>query len=165
MLPIGKLIGQLDPMVRYRIESDPLNIVRYMSLVQGQFARKRAFETEGNESNTWMELVYGKWIDPVMSLIAAYYLIRHGKAGPNAKESDKSLLNTITGNLRTYFGDLPDIAAIERMMGKKVKLPSATPIILDGVLSFESEIGKVLKLPQSKLEYGSPWTSWRGAVT
>lgn len=166
MLPVGKLIDKLDPQVRYQIESNPLNIVRYMSLVQSQFARKRSLEPAQNtdEARTWQELVYGKWIDPVMSLIAAYFFIRQGKAGPHANENDKWLLETVTKNLRTYFGDLPDIAAIERAMGKRSALPKASPLILDGALLLEEDLSKVLALPESQLDYNGPWTSWRGAV-
>lgn len=166
MLPVGKLIKSLDPQVRYNIELNPLNIVRYMSLVQNQFARKRSLEpADGSlEAQTWQELVYGKWIDPVMSLIAAYFFIRNGKAGPEASDQDKWFLKEVTNNLRTFFGDLPDIAAIERAMGKSTALPKSTPLILDGAMLFAADMAKVLALPQSHLDYSSPWTSWRGAV-
>ena len=166
MLPVGKLIDQLDPQVRYQIELNPLNIVRYMSLVQSQFARKRSLEPAVNtdESRTWQELVYGKWIDPVMSLIAAYFFIRQGKASPKADGQDRWIMDTVIKNLRTYFGDLPDIAAIERAMGKRSALPKASPLILDGALLLEEDLSKVLPLPQSQLDYSGPWTSWRGAV-
>lgn len=166
MLPIGKLIQEFPYEVSGRIESNPLNLVRYMSLVQSQFGRKRSLEPAANtdEANTWRELVYGKWIDPVMSLIAAYFFIRQGKAGPQANDEDKQLLNTVTRNLRTYFGDLPDVAVIERAMGKRSKLPTATPLILDGVMFLEEDMPKVLAMPESQLDYNGPWTSWRGAI-
>ena len=166
MLPVGKLIKHLDAEVRYQIELNPLNIVRYMSLVQSQFARKRPLEGAENtaEANIWQELVYGKWLDPVMTLIAAYYFIRNGKAGSEASDQDRWLMNTVTQNLRTYFGELPDVAAIERALGKSTELPKGTPLILDGALLFGDDMQEVLALPQNQLDYNGPWTSWRGAV-
>lgn len=166
MLPVGKLIQHLEPKVREQIESNPMSLVRYMSLVQSQFARKRSLEPAENtdEAYTWRELVYGKWVDPVISLIAAYFFIRKGAADPEAPEQDKWLLNEVTKNLRTYFGDLPDVAIIERAMGKKRKLSEGAPLILDGASLLGKDAAKVLPLPQGQLDYNGPWTSWRGAV-
>jgi hypothetical protein len=43
--------------------------------------------------------------------------------------------------------------------------PQGPPLLLDGVLAFdEDQEARFLPLPLTKLDYGMPWTVWRGAV-
>ena len=171
LLPINHLIEHLAPKVRERLDN-PLSLVRYIFLAQSQFARKRSLEPEGSseEARMWMELVYGKWLDPVMSLLAAYYFIRRGAAaadpkgnGPESKMN--RLLSVMLHNLREYFAGLPDIEAIGKLCKESWQLPTDPPLLLDGVLAFgESECKKMLPLPLGQLDFSGPWTAWRGAV-
>ena len=102
--------------------------------------------------------MYGKWLDPIMSLIAGYEIIRRGKL-----ESLKENLKTVIGNLRNYFPGIPDTEVLARLIGLKAKLTGDPPLLMDGVLALEDT--ENLTLPPSKLDYASPWTSWRGAVS
>ena len=166
MLPVSHLIDKLDPRVRGRIQYNPLSLVRYMSLVQTQFARKRTLEPGKNssEEQTWQEVVYGKWIDPVMSLIAAYSFIRQGYAGPKASEDNRRLLETVITNLGKYFGELPDVRILQKLIKKPAKPLKSPPLLLDGVLASEAAVKQVMPFESNQLNFSGPWTYWQGAV-
>ena len=61
------------------------------------------------------------------------------------------------------FQDLPDTAALSRLMGKDIGRPEGPPLFLDGLRAFPDE-RTWLPLPASHLDYASPWTAWRAAV-
>jgi hypothetical protein len=166
MLPVSHLIDQLDNKVKGRIKYNPLSLVRYMSLVQTQFARKRTLEPGKNssEQKTWQEVVYGKWIDPVMTLIAAYSFIRQGYAGPKASDENRKLLKTVITNLGDYFGELPDVSILEKLIKKPAKPLKSPPLLLDGVLGYEAAVKQVMPFESNQLNFSGPWTSWQGAV-
>jgi hypothetical protein len=163
LLPMRRLFRHLPSRVLYRLEENPLQAVRQISIAQARFARKRPIRPEKatvEEAAAWTYLINNKWLDPVMSLIAAYDLIRH-----NGLEHSKAYLPGMIRNLRRYFGGIPDIDAVERLLKhKNVPLPPASPLLLEGVLAFGEQQQSVLPLPPDKLDYGSPWTKWVGAV-
>ena len=164
LLPIRKLSSALDEKVRRHVDDNPLSAVRAMAISQKQFALKRSIEPEkknAGDYRVWMDLINSKWLDPVMSLIAAYDMIRQ-----RGLEESKGILSLMLKNLRLYFAGIPDIEAIAKMLGcEDWQMPQAPPLLLEGLLAF----GKVdqhdkFSLPANKLDYGSPWTSWIGAV-
>ncbi|HMF57586.1 MAG TPA: hypothetical protein VK619_14685, partial [Pyrinomonadaceae bacterium] len=161
MLPIHKLLKHLDSKPRdYVKKKNQLSLVRTMFLAQNQFARKRPLVNQKGEQNYDLnELIYGKWLDPVMSFIAAYELIRRGIS------KQRNLLKSMVKNLRRYFPEIPDTEAIAKLIDEKWKMPIGSPLLLDGVLAFDEDVEQhVLPLPPNKVDYGSPWTAWRGAV-
>jgi hypothetical protein len=160
-LPIRALFGFLRPEVLEYLASDPLEIMRLMFLAQIQFARKRPiFGKDGGPIEDFTDLLYGKWLDPIMSLIGAYELIRQG-----ALAKDPNALNEMLGNLRNYFGGLPDTEAIAKVAGQHWDLPYAAPLLLESVLAFdETQEQKILPLPYDQVDYGGAWTSWRNMV-
>lgn len=162
ILPVNHLIPHLDPMVRSYLRPNMLGLVRTMCLAQEQFARKRSVEEQlkATDESVWLELIHHKWLDPLLSLVAAYDVIRHGSI-----KQVKGLLQIMSSNLRHYFGGIPDIEAIAKLIGANWSIPRAAPLLFDGVLAFNDVQEKqMLPLPPEKLDYASVWTTWRGAV-
>ncbi|MEN3325391.1 MAG: hypothetical protein V7638_198 [Acidobacteriota bacterium] len=162
LLPIHSLFGYLDQTVlEYFNNNAPLSVVRTMALAQSRFANNRRVTPDESqeERRDWDALMHGKWLDPIMSLIACYEIIRRGKAKEQAE-----LLNVVMKNLRLYFAGIPDIDVIARLLEMQAATTTEAPLLMDGVLALEdAELS--LPLPESKLDYSSPWTAWRGAVT
>jgi hypothetical protein len=162
LLPLHHLVGEFDPSVSAELSHNPLDVVRTMFLAQKQFAKKRPIGADaGGPVQDWISLIYGKWLDPVMAFIGGYELIRRGFL-----QKEKSFLEIMVQNLRRYFADIPDTEAIAKLIGlNDWRLPAAAPLLLEGVLAFDdAEEGQILPLPPNRLHYGSPWTTWRGAV-
>jgi hypothetical protein len=162
LLPLHHLIGEFDPSVSSELNHNPLDVVRTMFLAQKQFAKKRPIgDDAGGPVKEWISLIYGKWLDPVMAFIGGYELIRRGFL-----QKERKLLEIMVYNLRTYFPDMPDTEAIAKLIGlDDWRPPTAAPLLLEGVLAFDDvEEGQILPLPPNRLDYGSPWTTWRGAV-
>jgi hypothetical protein len=161
ILPIRVLFGYLNWQVLSYLQNDPLEIVRLMFLAQIQFARKRpVFGEDGGPIENSEDLLDGKWLDPVMSLIGAYQTIRDGtlKEHPNR-------LDLMLKNLRTFFAGLPDIEAIAKMLGQPWSMPQGAPLLLESVLAFdEIQEQRILPLSYNEVDYGSSWTSWRGMI-
>jgi len=164
LLPIYRLSKYLDRNVLRYLELNPLSVVRTMALSQSRFANNHQVTPKKgtNEKRDWDALMFGKWLDPIMSLIACYEIIRCGQV-----QSYTDNLRIVIKNLRTYFPGIPDTEVIAHLIGmktnekaNKIKSP---PLINDGVLAYE-DMEKNLPLPASKLDYTTSWTAWRGAV-
>jgi Caspase domain len=160
LLPVYTLSRYLEPRVFEYLTSRPLDLVRTIALAQTRFASNQRVERKGDtqEEQDWEALLIGKWLDPIMSLIACYEIIRRGKIESRCED-----MRTVVGNLRTYFPGIPDIEVIARLAGLEADKIDAAPLLTDGLLLLE-ETEKHLRLPSSKLDYASPWTMWRGAV-
>jgi Caspase domain len=154
LLPIRHLVPNLQPEERRFFDAPPLQTIRFMALAQKQLAEARRLTrgtTDPAVYDQWFDLLNGKWLDPVMAIMACYELQRSGEA----------LGSVVMNNLTQYFGQLPDVAAISARLGAPTKPPDAVPMFLAGVRAFpELE----LPLPKGKLDFSSPWTSWVGAV-
>ncbi len=161
VLPVRHLYGFLPSQVIRHMSHEPLKIIKSIALAQRQFAQKRSLTGEnGFSENEWVELINGKWLDPVMSLIGGYELIRRGQN----KENNKNFLRTMVKNLRTFFPGIPDTEAIARLIGENSQIPAGPPVLLDGILAFNIEEEDIFGPPANKLDYGSPWTRWFGIV-
>lgn len=154
LLPIGALAAGLhgDELhwLREHWRGHDLDHVRFMARAQAEFAHGRGGEPTGTDAQYWQGLLYAKWFDPVMAIIACYELVRRGHSRD---------LNVALENLREYFPGIPDIEAIAKLSGHEFHVPATPPMVLDGVLAFEERA--FLPLPESHLDYGSPWTAWR----
>lgn len=162
LLPISHLKEYLEPTVRSYLNQNMLGVVRTIALAHSQFARKRSVQEQLKTADigVWNDLVNHKWLDPVMALIAAYDVIRHGTI-----EQAKRLLSVVNSNLRKYFEGIADVEAIAKLLDTEWKLLQTAPLLLDGVLAFDDVQEKqMLPLPPDRLDYKSSWTSWRGAV-
>lgn len=153
LLPFHHLIKDLDPEVQGRLHSNPLRMVKLIALAQRQFARKRDVASRF-DLNEWEALLYGKWLDPIMAILASYELVRRGRL---------ELMDTVIGNLRQFFAGLPDTEALARLSRQSFERPASVPLVLDGLLALE-DYAELLPFPESKLDFTGPWTAWRGAV-
>lgn len=153
LLPLHHLIGNLDPEVRERLHSNPLEMVKFITLAQRQFARKRDIAARLHPGE-WEALLYGKWLDPIMAILASYELVRRGRM---------DFMNLVIGNLRQFFAGLPDTEALASLSRQSFERPASVPLILDGLLALEG-YADLLPFPESKLDFTGPWTAWRGAV-
>lgn len=153
LLPLYHLTGNLDPEVREKLHGNPLEMVRFMALAQRQFARKRDLAS-GLRYEEWEALLYGKWLDPIMAVLASYELVRRGRLGS---------METVIGNLRRFFAGLPDTEALASLSHQSFARPASVPLVLDGLLAVEN-YAQLLPFPESKLDFTGPWTAWRGAV-
>ena len=132
-----------------------LKDVHVLALLGRTFRKRRKIEDEFKEHEL-DALLWSKWLDPIGASLATYECARRNNADPQT-------LAEVARNMRTYFGDLPDTAAIVRLAGKDEPPPHGVPLFLDGLRAFkEGEIA--LPYPASLLDFTGPWTCWRGAV-
>ncbi len=162
LLPVRHLIPHLRPKLGKYPVKNMLSYVRTAYLAQVQFARKRPVETLIKETDpaVWRDLLKLKWLDPLMPLLMAYEVVRHGTAN-----QEQMLLDLTNSNLRKHFEGMPDVEAIAKLLGAPWTIPAAAPLALDGVLAFDDVQEKqMLQLSPDKLDYSSAWVMWRGAV-
>ena len=153
MLPPKHLVPSLQAVEQQFFNRPPLQTVRFIALAQKQLAEQRRMEPSIDDSaiERWQDLLWGKWLDPVMAIMACYELLRAGEP----------IDPVVSNNLQQSYGQLPDVAAIQTRVGGPVKWPDAVPMFLTGVRTFPE---LQLPLPKGKLDFSSPWTSWIGAV-
>jgi hypothetical protein len=162
MLPMRHLFEQAGPSVQAYRERNMLGVVRTMAFAQSQFARKRSVQKllQETDAEVWQDLVKHVWLDPLMALITAYDIIRHGTI-----EQGKTLLGLVNSAIRKEFEGMGDVEAIAKLIGADWSVPTSPPLLLDGVLAFDDVQEKqMLPLSPDRLDYKSMWTSWRGAV-
>jgi hypothetical protein len=130
--------------------------VRELWRVQRDYAGKRRLDLH---TNAWRDALYGKWVDPIMSLIAAYELLRRGERG--------DLLREAIGNLRRWFADLPDVSVLAKLFDPSATPsawpPASPPILRDGLDALDDDT-VMWPFPPARLSYDGPWTAWRRAV-
>ncbi|HZI06791.1 MAG TPA: caspase family protein [Archangium sp.] len=160
LLPIHSLMDRLPRKVVYPLRHYSLRFVQALWEVQHEFAHKRTLLTSLEEQNLdfWETALFGKWIDPTMALFGAYELLRRREPGMRGR-----LLHTAIRNLRHYFGGIPDIELLAKLAGLRHEEPRHSPLILDGLLSWDYE-EDALPLAAGKLTYEGPWVMWRNAV-
>jgi len=155
LLPIRGLEPYLDPMVRALLPTNPLRSVKFIAQSQRQLARRRSVMDSTGQLGEWSDSLYGKWLDPMMGVVACYEMLRLGRAQE---------LTVALDNLARYFADLPDTAALLKLAGRGGPLaaPQSPPLVTEGYAAFPD--GTFPVLPGSRLEYGTFWTTWRNAV-
>ena len=162
LLPLGHLIESLEPEIRSMVQSrNHLSDVCFLAQASRAFRRRRDVGRElGLREDRVFgqheldQLLYSKWLDPIASSLAAYEQLRRGR---------KQLLEAAIGNMKRFFRDLPDTAALAKLCGDAVAAPNGTPLFSDGLKAFPPEQFP-LPLPSSQLDYTSSWTAWRAAV-
>jgi hypothetical protein len=162
LLPLRHLFEHLGPTVQGYAGRNMLGVVRTLALAQSQFARKRSVQKLLKEADkeAWDDLANHRWLDPLMALVAAYDIIRHGTI-----EQGKKLLGLMNSTLRKDFDGMGDVEALAKLIGADWNTPASPPLLLDGVLAFDDVQEKqMLPLSPDRLDYKSTWTAWRGAV-
>jgi hypothetical protein len=168
ILPLAKLKQNLTPMEQERQPANLLEAIRFTTLAQRQMARLRSPEPPAvgdlkvdpkleKDRESWNNLLYGKWLDPVMALMAAYELASNHKSN---KETVYWLKEAV-GNLRSYFSALPDVELIAKIAGFPHAEPKSLPLFLAGLQALENS-DPLMPLPSAKLDYTGPWITWLG---
>jgi hypothetical protein len=151
-------MGFIDPGVRQKIDErrqwkhiGPLQDVRSLAMMHRAFRRRRDLAEElGPEA--FLDLLHGKWVDPIGASLATYECVRRNQRG---------LLQTVAHNMSLYFPDLPDTPAVMALADMSAPL-CGVPLFQDGLRMLQRDVA--LPLPLGLLDFTSPWTSWRGAV-
>jgi hypothetical protein len=159
LLPIGHLIGYLDPHVQQSLHyrnmyRNPLQDVYKLTLLGRAFRKRRNIANEFRDADL-QDLLYGKWLDPIGAALAAYECARRSPTDGRLPE--------VAGNMEKYFADLPDTAAIQRLARYKRADPTGVPLFIDGLRAFEN-YEALLPFPAGLLDFSGPWTAWRGAL-
>jgi predicted RNA-binding protein with RPS1 domain len=153
LLPVEHLIDELPGKVRHRIEGRGyLRSTKFIAQAQRLFGKRRDIFA-GNRGQALTELLYLKWIDPIIAIMAAYELIRTG---------EREKLGVAVKNLENFFPELPDTWAIKRLVKGDAPF-RGWPIFSDGLLAFTDQFNE-LPYPADRLDYLSPWTLWRGVT-
>jgi hypothetical protein len=134
--------------------SGPLRLTRRCVEVQRAFAR--ADETAGGLSTSELQfLVYFKWFEPIVAVLASYELARRG---------DVDTLRIVVDNLRRHFKGLPDYEALARLAGLDPVVPPVPPLVLEGFQALNLMPDRPGLPPGEALTFRGPWTMWRGLV-
>jgi hypothetical protein len=154
LLPLGHLVHNLPSGVAQMLsQRDHLRDVKFLAQASRAFRKRRDLSKELSMEQL-RDLLYGKWLDPIGSSLAAYECIRRDR---------KDEMHEVIENMTAYFDDLPDTAALAKLMGRDIARPEGPPLFLDGLRAFPDERAW-LPLPSGNLDYASLWTAWRGAV-
>lgn len=158
LLPMFHLQNYLPNAVQdlVRQHPHPLRVIRTAFSFQSQFGRQREIKPpEAEDQALWDELLFGKWIDPVMSLVGCYEILRRGD-----ETLRQMVRETVVPNLEQYFPGVPDIAAIADSVGLDRPMPKDPPLFREGLLAFPGWEDH-LRLPADKLDFNYMWTTWR----
>jgi hypothetical protein len=153
LLPIHSLFRHLDPTVLRYLQDHRLGVVRSTFLAQQFFAKRDSISLK--MKSEWDDLIFQKWLDPLMCLIVAFDLVRSGEYRKN-----RHLFDVMMRNLRKYFGGLPDTEALAKMAKQPFVVPSAPPLLLDAYLALQQ--GDEEAADGAFVDYKSPWTLWNG---
>jgi hypothetical protein len=154
LLPLGHLLDKLPKAVRSRIvHRNHLQDVRFIAQASRAF-RKRRDLRKAVPHQELTDLLDAKWLDPIASSLAAYEFLRRGQP---------EKIDEVVRNMERYFADLPDSAALAKLSGKRARRPKDVPLFFDGLRAFPN--ANWLPLPTSHLDFTSPWTAWRAAVS
>jgi hypothetical protein len=161
ILPLGKLVENLSKLEREKQTTNPLEMVRFIALAQKQMSLRRpvAESLAFASPSVWFDLLNGKWLDPVMGLVAAYSLART----PDFSMGPLGLGTEVLGNLRACFSALPDVEMIAKLANVPFEKPKRPPLFLAGLVALGESEG-ILPLPRSRLDFGGPWVTWISAV-
>lgn len=150
ILPIAHLLKSLPLEVRRYLD---LYDIKRIAQANRLFANGRSVSTVFDDRELF-DALEGKWLEPLMAIMASYELIRRGKA---------DLLQTAIENLRYFFPEIPDVEALVKLSGGEWERPSRLPLFQDGLLAI-SDFWELLPLDPAHLEFRSRWTAWRNAV-
>lgn len=157
LLPPGHLVTELPDKVRERLGRRGLQVVRFISLSQSLFRAGHRLEPPGDapgdrDPGQWDDLLYGKWLDPLMGIMASYQMLREGQAVPDV----------VFENLAKFFGEIADVQALMKLTGRSDAPVQNVPLIRDGLLALDDD--SALPFPSGKLAYHDFWTMWVGAT-
>ena len=160
LLPLHHLIQYLPEQVAMLAQPyfPTLKMVRLLATAQQRFARRQAMKpVTAEDREQWDMLLYGKWLDPLVAIMAALEMIRRDR------DANRDVLNIVIGNLKNYFSEIPDVAILAQLLGVEGIPLNGVPLLKENALRMPNSAQR-LPLPAAMLDYESTWTCWRGAV-
>lgn len=127
----------------------PLEYIQFGVEAQSRFLKHRPLApVNGQEQSTWNELLHGKSIDPIMSIVAAYDQLQRGEP--------RGLLTTAIHNLQRRYPEIPDVHLLAHL-AKMGPAPATgmLPLFTEGCLASTRWMPAGLELNMN-----SPWTSF-----
>ena len=165
VLPIGHLAGELYPRGAIPLaQFGLLHALRFADRVQRQYGR-RGLEVapEGGDGRDGMflkALTNGVWPDPITPIMTVFAAIRSGALRDGARAMRRRVRQ-----LRARFGDLPDLAVLEALVGGERRPLGGRPVLLDALLAANDVATSVGDDPgEYALAYDTPWVMYRRAV-
>lgn len=153
LLPIGRLVHYLHPLVAQRIEArNQLADLKMLAEAERAFRSRRDILRGSVPDRFLYDVLDLKWVDPIAAAMVAYEFIRRRRLDQ---------LSVVVQNMSTYFPDLPDSMALAQLTGAPSAAPvQGVPLFLDGLRAFDE---RRMPLSPNAIDYNSPWTAWRGA--
>lgn len=151
ILPLPQLAGRLPGPLR-----QPARALAFMAEVQRRLARGLpAVDARDEwERARWADLLAARWVDPILSLVAAYDLARRG-AGQHG--GDGQGVAAIVRALRTRCPGLPDTDVIAAAAGMEAYPVAGWPLFVDGMMA----IDEALRPTDASLVCDGVWTMFR----
>jgi hypothetical protein len=142
---------------RFREATPPLRVVRAAYTFQALFGRKREIDPSGQEERElWSSLLDGRWVDPILSPLACYEVVRRGDDAMKARVRD-----AIVPKLERSFPEISDGTAVAALLGMSRSMPPGPPLFREGLLAFP-EWETRLPISADRLDFNHIWTAWRG---
>lgn len=156
VLPMTRFLNQNPAIARRFFNRNPLSDVKMLAEAQRAYRHRRDLRKALPDA-FWQAVRGEEWFDPIAMALAGYELVRRGLDGER-----RTLLSFLVQKLAASFPGFPDLWHLRFILEQpQTSQPPPLPIFLDGLRVTEfSE----LPLPESHLDYGSPWTAWRGVV-
>ena len=158
LLPVRSLFRHLPDVVYEKLDRETARMVQLISWQQARFESGQKFEGTKDDLKRWDDLLHAKWLDPLLTLIAAHEIVRAGQV-----EAKHDVLETVEANMTRYFRGIPDTLVLSSFLGKKIAKPQAPPMLRESLMSLPAFFD-VLPFPREKLDHDSMWVSWRDAV-
>lgn len=134
-----------------------LRIIRMLCTAQKQFRDGKVIRPGARmDRPIWDRLTAAARLDPITGVMAALDALGRDRAGAKARRS--------LAALRKQDSALPDVDALAGLLDKEAPKPGSVPILRE-LLMRSPFYPKRLPYPADRLEYGTPWTCWRGEVT
>ena len=129
----------------------PLQWVRYSAQAQRAFSSRARLAPGGADFQLWTELVHGKWVDPIMSLLAVYESIRRGVVA----DFD---LDVVLDNLDNHFWGMADVEYARAIAYGTTVLVDHPPLVMEGAVGLGLQ--EYRGMPATHFDYSGPWTGW-----
>jgi hypothetical protein len=154
---VGELPGPVSELVR-RESFDSFGSLRMMRLLCS--AQRRFFAREDMsgaatdvERREWTDMLYSKWVEPLVAIMAGFEMLRRDRNNP--------MLGVVANNLRTFFGDIPDVEVFSALYERRKPEPAGIPLLRDALMQVPDYTNRP-EYAEAKLDYDSPLTSWLG---
>lgn len=150
LLPLHHLVNQLPGYVAEMVQRgayDSLRMMRLLSTAQRRYFSRQDMSDAATDEDRgeWYDLLYGKWVEPLVALMAGFEMLRRDRQNP--------ILPTVAGNLRTYFSDIPDVEVFTALYERRKPSPNGIPLLRDALLQLPD-------YNDPQLDYDSPLTCW-----